>query len=355
MTGGQMAPTTLMNMRTTTTPAGRPRLAGEPLRVAEMIAQLDGPIYVERVALFDNKQRVRAKKAILKAFRLQAERRGLAFVEVLSECPTHWKLTPVEAEAWVRDNLVPVFPLGVKKDEEVEPWFHLDKPTFDPDRVIDAIGGSRESAPQFSQGFATTIDPLDIALKFAGSGGDGAQTIAKMTTQAAINEGFDSTYIPSYGPESRGGTSYADVHVAVEEVLSPASPEPHVLVAFNAPSLEKFGPTVRSGGTVIYDSTVIARAPSLDPSVRVIGVPITQSALELGLLKVKNVIAWGALQAATELLPADSFLTVLRASLSKKASLLPLNEQAFEQGRRACLLALQDGHGDGHPSRGNGS
>ena len=66
-----------------------------------------------------------------------------------------------------------------------------------------------------------------------------------LTTRAAINEGFDATHIPSYGPESRGGTSYADVHVADDEVLSPACPRPHVLVAFNAPSLAKFGPTVR--------------------------------------------------------------------------------------------------------------
>ena len=359
MTGGQMAPTTLMSMRTTTTPAGRTRLTGEPLRVAETVAQLDGPVYVERVALYDNKQRMRAKKAILKALRLQAENRGLAFVEVLSECPTHWKLTPTESEAWVRDNMTPIFPLGVKKDETVEPWFDLGSPTFDPERMVEAIGGSRVSPPRFGHGFPTALDPLDVSMKFAGSGGDGAQTIAKLTTQAAINEGFDSTYIPSYGPESRGGTSYADVHMAIEEVLSPASPQPHVLVAFNAPSLDKFGPAVRHGGTVIYDASVIAKPPSLDPSVRVFGVPITQAALELGLLKVKNVVAWGALQAATELLPVDSFLTVLRDTLSKKASLLPLNEQAFEQGRRLCAEAMsvagaRSTDANGHQVDGNG-
>jgi 2-oxoisovalerate ferredoxin oxidoreductase beta subunit len=347
MTGGQMAPTTLMNMRTTTTPDGRSRMAGEPLRVAETVAQLDGPIYVERVALYDNKQRMRAKKAITKAIRLQVENRGLGFVEVLSECPTHWKLTPSEAEAWVRDNMTPVYPLGVKKDETVEPWFDLQMPTFEADRIVDVIGGTSESPPKFSRGFAAGIDPLDIALKFAGSGGDGAQTIAKLTTQAAINEGFDSTYIPSYGPESRGGTSYADVHVARNEVLSPASPEPHVLVAFNAPSLEKFGPAVRPGGTVIYDSSVIAQPPTLDERVQVIGVPITQSALDLGVLKVKNVVAWGALQAATQILPSDSFLTVLRVTLAKKASLLPLNEKAYELGRRLCHEAVVAG-ANGH-------
>jgi Pyruvate/2-oxoacid:ferredoxin oxidoreductase gamma subunit len=81
-----------------------------------------------------------------------------------------------------------------------------------------------------------------VSLKLAGSGGDGAQTAALLIARAAINEGYDATHIPSYGPESRGGTSYADVHVARGEVLSPASPHPHVLVAFNAPSLAKFGP-----------------------------------------------------------------------------------------------------------------
>ncbi|MGB3562614.1 MAG: thiamine pyrophosphate-dependent enzyme, partial [Thermoanaerobaculia bacterium] len=80
MTGGQMAPTTLMDQKTTTTPTGRERLTGEPMKMAETVAQLDGPVYVERVALYDNKHRVKAKKAIKKALQIQVENRGLAFV-----------------------------------------------------------------------------------------------------------------------------------------------------------------------------------------------------------------------------------------------------------------------------------
>jgi 2-oxoisovalerate ferredoxin oxidoreductase beta subunit len=76
MTGGQMAPTTLMKQTTTTTPTGRDRLTGEPLKMAETVGQLDGPVYVERVALYDNKQRVRAQKAIKKAIKMQVEGRG---------------------------------------------------------------------------------------------------------------------------------------------------------------------------------------------------------------------------------------------------------------------------------------
>jgi 2-oxoisovalerate ferredoxin oxidoreductase beta subunit len=335
MTGGQMAPTTLANQRTTTTPDGRDRLTGEPLKMAELIGQMDGPVYVERVALFDNKQRTRAKKAIKKALTLQVEGRGFGFVEVLAECPTHLRMTPMEAEQWVKEEMVPVYPLGVKKDLQPDRWFDPEPPTFDPEEVAVVIGGTTATPTRHGQAFPSHIDPEDVAVKFAGAGGDGAQTIALLTTKAAINEGFDSTYIPSYGPESRGGTSYADVHIATREVLSPACPTPHVLVAFNQPSLEKFGPTVPPGGTILYDSSVTASVPPLHDSIRIVGVPFTQIATDLGKKMVKNVVALGALQAATSLFPAESFLAVMRETLKRDCALLELNEEAFTWGGRA--------------------
>ena len=339
MTGGQMAPTTLMHQRTTTTPDGRSRLTGQPLKMAELIGQMDGPAYVERVALYDNKQRTRAKKAIKKALTLQVEGRGFGFVEVLSECPTHLRMTPLEAEQWVKDEMVPIFPLGVKKDLQPDPWFDLQPPTFEPADVAAVIGGTTTPPIRHGEAFPSHIDAEDVAVKFAGAGGDGAQTIALLTTKAAINEGFDSTYIPSYGPESRGGTSYADVHIATQEVLSPACPTPHVLVAFNQPSLEKFGPMVLPGGTILYDSSVTASLPAVHDSITVVGVPFTQIATDLGKKMVKNVVALGALQAATALFPAESFLGVMRDTLQRDCALLELNEQAFAWGARACREA----------------
>ncbi|MFG0283303.1 MAG: 2-oxoacid:acceptor oxidoreductase family protein [Phycisphaerales bacterium JB039] len=340
MTGGQMAPTTLPGQKTTTTPMGRPRLTGQPLRMAEIVAQIEGPVYVERCALFDAKQRERTKKAIAKALRLQAENKGLSFVEILSECPTHLKLTPQEAEEWVKENMLPVFPLGVKKDEDVEPWFTLGPPSFDADRVIGAIGASNEKPDRFGDGFPSHIDDKDIAIKFAGAGGDGAQTIAMLTTKTAIHEGWDSTHIPSYGPESRGGTSYADVHIARDEVLAPAAPSPHILVAFNPPSLEKFGPTVVPGGLAIYDSSVIPEPPDLGPDIRAIGVPCTEIAQELGKRMVKNVVALGALQAATDLFPVESYMLTLRQALKNNCAMFELNEQAFARGAEAYEAAV---------------
>ena len=117
MTGGQMAPTTLVGQKATTAPGGREAShCGYPIRVSEMLATLDGAAYIERVSMHDVANVVRAKKAIKKAFECQIEGRGFALVEVLSSCPTNWGLSPVEALEFVRDAMVPYYPLGVKKE-----------------------------------------------------------------------------------------------------------------------------------------------------------------------------------------------------------------------------------------------
>ncbi|MDR3670317.1 MAG: 2-oxoacid:acceptor oxidoreductase family protein [Holophaga sp.] len=336
MTGGQMAPTTLMGQQTATSPDGRSLINGLPMRMAELIAGLDGPIYVERVALFDAKNRKLAKKAIKKAVQNQVENRGYSFVEVLSECPTHLKLSPEETSKWVKECMVPIFPLGVKKDLHPEPWFIRNEPTFDPARLLKAVGATSEAHAHTGGGFPSHIAPSDVSLKLAGSGGDGAQTAAMLIAKAAINEGFDATHIPSYGPESRGGTSYADVHLAKDEVLNPASPNPDILIAFNAPSLVKFGPTVKKGGTILYDSSIIKEAPTgLDPSVKLVGAPFTEVAVDLGKAVVKNIVALGALQAATGIFSKETLMSAVRQMLKDKCALIPLNEQAFDWGVKA--------------------
>ena len=117
MTGGQMAPTTLPGQVTTTSPYGRDvSHCGYPVRVSEMLATLNGPAYIERVSVHDVPHIKKAKAAIKKAFQLQMEGRGFTLVEVLSTCPTNWGLSPIEALQWLRDNMLPYYPLGVYKD-----------------------------------------------------------------------------------------------------------------------------------------------------------------------------------------------------------------------------------------------
>ena len=117
MTGGQMAPTTLVGQVTTTSPYGRnEETQGLPIRVAEMLSTLDGAYYIERVALNTPANVIKAKKAIKKAFTYQLEGKGFTMVELLSTCPTNWGLNPIEALDWLNENMIPHYPLGVKKE-----------------------------------------------------------------------------------------------------------------------------------------------------------------------------------------------------------------------------------------------
>jgi len=117
MTGGQMAPTTITGQKTTTTPSGRDtKTSGYPLRISELLATIEGVSFVQRVSVDSYKNLLSAKKAIEKAFRYQMSNKGFSFVEVLSPCPTDWGLSPQKALEWVREMLIPVYPLGIMKD-----------------------------------------------------------------------------------------------------------------------------------------------------------------------------------------------------------------------------------------------
>ncbi len=117
MTGGQMAPTTLLGQRTTTSPYGREQShSGSPLKVSEMLATIEGAAYIERVALNTTANILRAKKAIRKAFETQMAGKGFSMVEVLSTCPTNWGKSPAESMDWLAEAMIPYFPLGVMKE-----------------------------------------------------------------------------------------------------------------------------------------------------------------------------------------------------------------------------------------------
>lgn len=113
MTGGQMAPTTLLGQKTTTTISGRDsKLAGFPIRVCELLSSLDGAKYIARAAIIDPANIIKAKKYIKKAFQVQIENKGFSLVELLCSCPVNWGLTPVVALDWIKENMIPVYPLG---------------------------------------------------------------------------------------------------------------------------------------------------------------------------------------------------------------------------------------------------
>ena len=121
MTGGQMAPTSLIGQVTQTSPYGRdPKTQGMPIRICELLSTLDAPAYLERVAVNSVAHVRQAKKAILKAFKNQVEGKGFSLVEVVSTCPTNWGLTPDKACAFVEEKMIPFYPLGCYKDKDAE-------------------------------------------------------------------------------------------------------------------------------------------------------------------------------------------------------------------------------------------
>jgi 2-oxoglutarate ferredoxin oxidoreductase subunit beta len=121
MTGGQMAPTTMIGQRTTTSPYGRDaKHAGEPIRVSEMLATINGSAFIERVSVHKPAHIRKAKKAIRTAFETQTQKKGFSMVEVLSTCPTNWGIPPVDSLQWLADNMIPYYPLGNFRHPEKE-------------------------------------------------------------------------------------------------------------------------------------------------------------------------------------------------------------------------------------------
>ena len=121
MTGGQMAPTTLPNMKATTAPYGRDvNDTGYPMRLCEILSQLEMPNYIERVSLLSPKDILKAKKAVKKALKYNVEGKGFSFVEMISTCPTNWGMDPLKAREWAKESMLPVFPLGVYQDRAAE-------------------------------------------------------------------------------------------------------------------------------------------------------------------------------------------------------------------------------------------
>jgi 2-oxoglutarate ferredoxin oxidoreductase subunit beta len=117
MTGGQMAPTSLVGQKTTTSPLGRDKdHCGEPIRIAEMLATINGSAFIARTALNSTANLVKTKAAIKKAFQAQLDGKGFSLVEVLSPCPTNWGKSPAEAMDWINDAMIPYYPLGIMKE-----------------------------------------------------------------------------------------------------------------------------------------------------------------------------------------------------------------------------------------------
>jgi len=331
MTGGQMAPTTLIGQKTTTSPRGRSIAnEGSPIRVSELMASLDAPIYIERVALTDAKNTNRTRKAVRKALMNQIQDKGFSLVEILSACPSGWKMTSVQAKKWIQESMAEFFPLGVFRDksDEIEAG-ELVARKFHAENLKDNLNIPTEESEQMRLKLPDE-KYRNPRLIMAGFGGQGILLLGLGLAESGMRSGCHVSWIPSYGPEMRGGTANCHVNLSDKRIGSPLVSRPTVLIAMNLPSLEKFEPEVEEGGLIIYDSELVSRAPKRD-DVEVLAIPATKMADELGNTRAANMVILGAYIAYTKVLSKEVVINALPAFIKRK-NLVPLNEKAIKVG-----------------------
>ncbi|MBD3289467.1 2-ketoisovalerate ferredoxin oxidoreductase [candidate division KSB1 bacterium] len=331
MTGGQMAPTTLVGQKTTTSPYGRKiENEGYPIRMSEIIATLEAPVYVERTALVDFKTINHTKRAIRKAIKNQIDKKGFSFVEVLAPCPTGWKITPVDSQKWIQQHMMPYFPVQAFKDvSDQRESMEIEQRDYSDQEVLDVLGlsqlGEKKQVPaSFIENFPTQF------MKIAGFGGQGVLSAGVVMAACAMNENLEVTWIPSYGPEMRGGTANCSVILSNSRIGSPLTTNPNVLIVMNGPSLDAFEDDVQPNGLIIVNTSIVDRRVKRD-DVDVLYIPLTEIASGLGLTAAANMVCLGAYLEYTKLIDYKSLFEIVPLAIKKK-HLVDTNLKAIKEG-----------------------
>jgi 2-oxoisovalerate ferredoxin oxidoreductase beta subunit len=331
MTGGQMAPTTPLGGKTTTSPFGRNQWTeGFPLHVCELLASMEAPVFIERVALGSNKQIMQAARVLRRAVENQVKGLGFSLVEVLSPCPTIWKMTPVEAQRFVEQEMTKTFRVANlrdrTKDAPARPAPAPPPALDDIPRILGVANGDGAAAAE-----ARPARPLDVRIRVAGFGGQGVLMLGEVLAEAGLDAGYEVSWLPSYGPEMRSGTSNCHVRLSSAAIDSPLVSRPDVLLALNEPSLRKFLPAVVPGGTVLYNSEHVPE-DCARPDVRMVPIPFTELADQLGNAKAANIVMLGALLETMDLLDQERVIGALRRKV-KSQKWFDLDLAALATGR----------------------
>ncbi len=295
--------------------------------MSELLATLEAPAYIERVSISDNKNIMKARRAIRKALEIQRDGAGFSFVEILSPCPTIWGKDPVEARRWVLDKMTPVFPLNVFRDRRPEIPAGNEPPQRSVADVLEIApqkGAPVSSKPKHAHHF------IDVKIKIAGLGGQGVLLLGQLLIEMGMREGLEVSWLPSYGPEMRSGSAHCHVCLSKERIGSPLISHPNVLVAMNEFSLRKFAPEVVSGGIILYNGASIP-ADFTAPEVQVLAIPAAEIADKLGSTKAANIVMMGALLEETECLLPDTAVAALKEKI-KRVEMLETNCKALAAG-----------------------
>jgi len=335
MTGGQLAPTTLIGQKSTTSPAGRdPAREGFPLHVCETLNQLQAPVYIERCSVADSKRIMQTKRAIRKALEIQRDGKGYAFVEILSPCPTNLGMDSIAAAGFVSHEMEKEFPLGCFRDNAAS-------------AASRAPAVPRLTPNEFFKGSAEAVvarpDPnfSERRMKFAGYGGQGILSLGVAMAEAGRFAGQYASWFPSYGPEQRGGSASCTVVVSGKAIGSPDATNPDVLVCMNRPSFERFAATVKKGGLLVCDELADVCIEQAPADVRMVIVPAASLAEKLGVPRAANTVMLAVLHYLAAIdSPKETILAALDASFAKKPRLIPVNRHIFNESLAWCQAHL---------------
>jgi 2-oxoglutarate ferredoxin oxidoreductase subunit gamma len=176
---------------------------------------------------------------------------------------------------------------------------------------------------------------MQSEVQFAGFGGQGIMLMGKILAHSAMEEGYEVSWVPSYGPEMRGGTAYCTVVISDRPIGSPVIKSPAHLVAMNRPSLEKFAPAVKPNGIIFINGSLIKIGSGRD-DVRELIVPVVEIARDLGNVKTANIIALASFVAKSEIVALETFKHSVEEEFASKKKLIPINMQAIEEGVKAA-------------------
>ena len=297
MTGGQMAPTTLPGQVTQTSPWGRSvEETGYPIKVCEMISQFEAPVYVERCALSTVPNIMKARNAVRKAIQNSMNKKGFSLVEFLSGCPVNLKMNAEQMNAFLNEKMTKFFPLGVYKDvaDERAPVHHP-VPIFDREKVIETLYPQAfDHAVEDNFRYKSPVFQKECKVKISGFGGQGVLSLGHVMAVMGKLRNFNVSWLPSYGPEMRGGTANCSVVFSHKHVGSPqADYNCDLMICMNQPSVDKFLGQLSPKGVLVYDASTISNPPT-GPEQTVYGICASDIAAEMGNQKMANSVILGA-------------------------------------------------------------
>ncbi len=332
MTGGQMAPTTLVGQKTSTTPHGRaPEHDGYPLHACETLNQLKAPIFIARGSLADIGRIRKTRQLIRKALKVASEEKGYVFVELLASCPTNFGLDPVKSAQFMIDHMEKEFPLGTFRDEteSATPRTPLEAQSTLTDFFKNTIHASAPSEP--SPKF------VEKRIRMAGHGGQGVLSLGTAIAEAGRMAGQHASWFPIYSPEQRGGFASCTVVVSGEKIGSPDTISPDLLICLNRSAFDKFGATVPAGGMIVCDKSCGVLPGEEPDGVTLINIPAIELAIQFGTAKATNTVVLAALShLGITGLPRATLLEALDASFAAKTKLIDTNRKIFTNTIEWC-------------------